>query len=479
MLLLTAIVIVVLVVAGAVTIWLVRANRTHETEARLRTEQLAAQGQKLASLETENFHLRQNALTAAETLRQSQTNRDSLRDEGAKQQAEIATLRTTLDVERKSAHEKLTLLTSAREELSNQFEVLASKILEDKSRRFTEQNQTNLDALIVPLKEKFGEFQQKVTELHDEGVTGRTQFNAQFERLERLNERLSEEATNLVTALKGSGKTQGDWGEKILEIILERSGFTQGIHYLAQHSFSREDDEDKRRARPDIVLNLPGDKQLIIDAKVSLLDYAEYCNSDDETVRQAALARHSASVRRHINGLSEQKYQTLPDIQSLDFVVMFLPVEPALQLIDRDGKLWQEAWRKNVLLATPGTLLFVVRIVDNLWHQEQQKKSVEAIVRRGRALYDKLATFADDLVSVGKKLDEARDAYQEAYDKLAKERGNVIRQAEMLKSLGIKPTKSIPQGMRELAMEQDLFDEPDETLELTASSDPVADQNHD
>src|SRR5271170_3585977 len=138
-------------------------------------------------------------------------------------------------------------------------------------------------------------------------------------------------------------------------------------------------------------------------AKVSLLDYAEYCNSDDETVRQAALARHSASVRRHINGLSEQKYQTLPDIQSLDFVVMFLPVEPALQLIDRDGKLWQEAWRKNVLLATPGTLLFVVRIVDNLWHQEQQKKSVEAIVRRGRALYDKLASFADDLTSVGKK----------------------------------------------------------------------------
>jgi DNA recombination protein RmuC len=480
MLLLTVIVLVVLILAGAIIFWLVRASRTHETETRLHAEQRVAQGQKIASLETENSHLRQNALEMAETLRQSQANRDLLRDDAAKQQAEIAGLSKTLDAERKSAQEKLTLLTSAREELSNQFKSLASDILEEKSKRFTEQNQANLDALIGPLRDKFGEFQQRVADLHDEGLIGRTQFKDQFERLERLNERLSEEATNLVNALKGSGKTQGDWGEKILEIILERSGFTQGIHYLAQQSFSREDDEDKRRARPDIVINLPGDKQLIVDAKVSLLDYAEYCNSNDEAIRQAALTRHSASVRRHIKDLSDQKYQTLPDIQSLDFVVMFVPIEPALHLIDRDGKLWQEAWSKNVLLATPSTLLFVVRIVDNLWHQEQQNKKVKDIVRRGGQLYDKLAAFAKELTNVEKGLDAARSSYDEAYKKLTGQRG-VIHQAEMLKRQGLKPTKALPSAMLDLAMSGepgDLFEEmPEEReplLELAASSDSAA-----
>ena len=228
------------------------------------------------------------------------------------------------------------------------------------------------------------------------------------------------------------------------------------------------------------MINLPGDKQLIVDAKVSLLDYAEYCNSNDEAIRQAALTRHSASVRRHIKDLSDQKYQTLPDIQSLDFVVMFVPIESALHLIDRDGKLWQEAWSKNVLLATPSTLLFVVRIVDNLWHQEQQNKKVKDIVRRGGQLYDKLAAFAKELTNVEKGLDAARSSYDEAYKKLTGQRG-VIHQAEMLKRQGLKPTKAIPSAMLDLAMSGepgDLFEEmPDEReplLELAASSDSAA-----
>jgi DNA recombination protein RmuC len=487
MLLAFVITLVAVLLAGAVLVWIISGNRSRDSESRQRNEQLsvelgrrtaaldaaqttlAARGEQIARLETENAHFRQASQQTIEALQRSEIERDQLRDQTARLLVQIAELNTALDKERAGFQDKLALLTSAREELSNQFEVLASKILEEKSKRFTEQNQANLGNLLTPLKEKFGEFQQKVADLHDEGLKGRTQFKDQFERLERLNERLSEDATNLVNALKGSGKTQGDWGEKILEIILERSGFTQGVHYFAQQSFSREDDEDKRRARPDIVINLPGDKQLIVDAKVSLLDYADYCNSDDEATRQAALSRHSASVRRHIKDLSEQKYQTLPDIQSLDFVVMFVPVEPALQLIDKDGKLWQEAWRKNVLLATPSTLLFVVRIVDNLWHQEQQQKNVEEIVRRGRELYDKLAAFAKDLTEVGKGLDAARGAYDEAYKKLAQGKGNVIRQAEMLKSLGVKPTKALPSAMLDLAM----TGEPGELFEDLPSEEPL------
>ena len=456
MLLLTAIVLVVLVLVGAIILWIVLANRNHQTESRLRAEQLAAE---------------LNRRTAA--LERAEAERERLRDEGAKLQIQIAALRTRNSrTSERNAQEKLALLTSAREELSNQFKSLANDILEEKSKRFTQQNQENLGQLIAPLREKFGDFQQKVESLEKEGVAGRTELKTQIEQLRSLNERLSEDATNLVSALRGSSKAQGEWGEVVLERILESSGLRRDHEYRVQETIFR---EDGRRARLDIIIDLPEGRHLVLDSKVSLNDYSDYCSAGDDTVRDAALARHLASVRKHIRELSQRNYASLYGLNSLDFVVMFVPIEPAFMLaLARDGKLWQEAWEKNILLVSPSTLLFVLRTVAHLWRQEQQEKNVRDIVRRGSELYDKLAAFAKDLTEVGGKLDAARGAYDEAYKKLAEGRGNVIRQAEMLKSLGIKPTKSMPTAMLDLAMEQELFDEPDETadtLELAASSD--------
>lgn len=286
-----------------------------------------------------------------------------------------------------------------------------------------------------------------------------------------LNERLSEDATNLVSALRGSSKTQGEWGEVVLERILESSGLRRDYEYRVQETIFR---DDGRRARLDIIVDLPEGRHLVLDSKVSLTDYSEYCSAIDEAARDAALSRHLASVRKHIRELSQRDYPSLYSLNSLDFVVMFVPIEPAFMLaLSGDGKIWQEAWDKNILLVSPSTLLFVLRTVAHLWRQEQQKRNVQEIVRRGGELYDKLAAFAKDLTDVGRKLDDARGAYDEAYKKLAEGRGNVIRRAEQLRSLGIKPSKAMPTAMLDLAMDQELFDEPDESeapFELSAPS---------
>jgi DNA recombination protein RmuC len=449
MLLLAVLVLFAILIAGAVFLWI---SRSRETELRVRVEQLTAEVAQ-----------RKTALERAEI------DRERLRDQAARLQAETAAHEARLESERAGFQEKMGLLTSAREELSNQFKSLASDILEEKSRRFTEQNQANLGQLIAPLKEKFGEFQQKVESLEKDGVAGRSELKTQIEQLRSLNERLSEDATNLVGALRGSTKMQGEWGEVILEGILESCGLRKNHEYREQETLFR---EDGRRARLDIIIDLPEGRHLVLDSKVSLNDFSDYCNAADDVVREAALARHLASVRKHIRELSQRNYPSLYSLNSLDFVVMFVPIEPAFMLaLARDARLWQEAWDKNILLVSPSTLLFVLRTVAHLWRQEQQKRNVQEIVRRGSELYDKLAAFAKDLTDVGRKLDDAKGAYDEAYKKLAEGRGNVIRQAEILKGLGIKPTKAIPSGMVDLAMEQELFDEPEEadTLELGTS----------
>jgi DNA recombination protein RmuC len=386
------------------------------------------------------------------------------------QRSQLAQMTTTLEAERQQSVEKLTLLTEAREQMTHQFKVLANEILEDKSKRFTEQNQANLDQLLDPLKTRLTEFQAKVEQLRDEGISGRTELKTHIGMLQSMNERLSQDANNLVHALKGSSKTQGDWGEFILERILEASGLRKGYEYRVQESFSR---EDGTRAKPDVIVDLPGGRHLIVDAKVSLLDYNEYCNCDEGMQREAALARHLASVRAHLKGLSDRNYQTLYGLKSLDFVVMFVPVEPAFMLaIARDGSLWQDAWKKSVLLVSPSTLLFVVRTVAQLWDQDTQNRNVEGIFNRGRALYDKLAAFAIDLTAVGTSLDAARRNYDEAFKKLSSGRGSAINQAQMLLKLGVKATKSMPPLMLDAAL-ADPLDE-SESLSLAAETDVEA-----
>jgi DNA recombination protein RmuC len=443
------------------------AQRELSAREAVHNERDAGQREQIARLETGNGHLQETV----EALQGVRSANERLGNEISSLKAQIAELTAKLDAEKNASLEKLAVLTSARKELSDQFEALANRILEEKAKRFTDQNETNLGRLLTPLKEKFGEFQVKVESLEKDGITGRTELKSQIEQLRTLNERLSQDATNLVSALRGSSKTQGDWGEFVLESILESSGLRKGFEYRVQESFTR---EDRSRARLDVILDLPEGRHLVLDSKVSLNDYNDGCAAADDALREAALARHLAAVRTHMRDLSQRNYQALYGLNSLDFVVMFIPIEPAfIAAIGRDNKLWQEAWDKNVLLVSPSTLLFVLRTVSQLWRQEQQTKNVQEIVRRGSELYDKLAAFAKDLTDVGKSLDAARSSYDEAYKKLAQGKGNAIRQAEMLKSLGVKPVKTLQQALPPKILELAFQEDPEEGLEL-AASEPAA-----
>ncbi len=435
------------------------AQREQDDARKEYAERNASQREEIARLSAARSHLEQDGDRAATALEELRAENSRVRNELSTVQTELAALRSSLESEKKNSQEKLALLSEARSELANQFKSLANDILEEKSKRFTEQNQANLGQLLDPLKTKFGEFQQKVESLEKEGITGRTELKSQIEQLRTLNERLSQDATNLVTALKGSSKTQGDWGEFVLENILESSGLRKDYEYRVQESFTR---DDRSRARVDVILDLPEGRHIILDSKVSLNAYNDYCVAEDEATREAALARHLASVRNHIRDLSQRNYPALFELGSLDFVVMFVPIEPAFMLaIARDGKLWQEAWDRNVLLVSPSTLLFVLRTVSHLWRQEQQTRNVQDIVKRGGELYDKLSAFVKDLTDVGKSLDAARVSFEEAQKKLVTGKGNAIRQAEMLKTLGVKPSKSMPPTLVEQSGES-------ESLELTA-----------
>lgn len=382
-------------------------------------------------------------------------------EKGLREQAEVlvgrltseqAELTTRLDAERSQAEEKLTLLLEAKEALSNQFKALANDILEEKAKRFTEQNQTNIGLILEPLKTKLQEFQGKVEEVYVQEGKDRTALAEQVRQLVDLNQSLSQDAKNLTRALKGSSKAQGNWGELVLERVLEASGLRKGEEYDVQESHTR---DDGSRAQPDVVVHLPEDRHLVVDAKVSLTAYEEFASAEDEGDRQGAIKRHLDSIRAHIKGLSDKNYQALYGLKSLDFVLMFVPIEPAFMLaVTHDRELFMDAWQKNVLLVSPSTLLFVVRTVAHLWRQEAQNRNAQDIAKRGAELYDKLVGFVEDLESLGNRLHQAQKEYDAAHSKLTGGRGNVIRQAEMLKQLGVKPTKALPAALVEAAADE-------------------------
>ncbi|MFM0232153.1 DNA recombination protein RmuC [Paraburkholderia sediminicola] len=361
---------------------------------------------------------------------------------------ELTELRTRTDAEKQNSDEKLNLLLEAKETLSDQFKTLATEIFEEKSKRFAEQNQTNLGLLLEPLKTRLSEFQGKVEEVYVQEGKDRSALASQVRQLVELNQVLSQDAKNLTLALKGSAKTQGNWGELILERVLEASGLRKGEEYQVQDSQVR---EDGTRAQPDVVINLPDERKLVVDSKVSLNAYERYASAESDEERAVALRQHVESVRSHIKSLSDKQYQTLYG-RSLDFVLAFVPIEPAFMLaVTNDNELFMEAWRRNVLVVSPSTLLFVVRTVAHLWRQEQQSRNAQDIARRGAELYDKLCGFVEDLQQVGTRLGQAQRAYDLAHGKLTSGRGNVIRQAELLRDMGVKPSKALPQALVESA----------------------------
>jgi DNA recombination protein RmuC len=379
------------------------------------------------------------ARNQVETLHSSQRELESRNSEFAIVNAQ---LKKDLEAQQSSANEKLELLINTRESLVDQFKALSSEILEEKSKRFTEQNAASIGALLAPVKEKLTAFQTKVEEVYRTEGQERSVIGEQLRQLVKLNQALSADAQNLTKALKGDQKTQGTWGEIVLDTVLEQAGLVEGTHYERQSSF---DNDGEGRVVPDIVLRLPGDRQLVIDAKVSLTAYERGASAQSEEDREGFLRQHVLSVRNQIRVLSEKNYQQLYQIKSLDFVLLFIPIEPAFAAaVSNDNQIFREAWDRNVILVSPSTLLFVVRTVAYLWRQETQAKNVQEIARRGAALYDKLCGFVEELQDVGKRIQQTGKAYDAAVRKLAMGDGNVIRQAEMLRDLGVKPSKQLP-----------------------------------
>jgi len=325
---------------------------------------------------------------------------------------------------------------------ANQFKVIAQDILENSTKRLTEQNQVHLGTLLDPLRTRLGDFQQRVEKIAQEDSEKRVELRTQIQQLTALNSALSADAKDLTEALRGSNKTQGNWGEQILERILETAGLLPDVHFVTQDA---QQNDEGRRIQPDVVILLPEDRRIIVDAKVSLLDYQAACDAASEQERLAAIRRHVQSVRTHIKGLSEKRYETAY-VASLDFVVLFVPIEPAfLMAVTEDGTLAEDAWKQNILLVSPSTLLFVLRTVAYLWRQEKQVKKTGEIVERAKSLYVKLNGFVADLEKIGVALGTAQDAYESAFSKLSRGRGNVLRQAQQLEALGIpRPNKLAP-----------------------------------
>lgn len=369
--------------------------------------------------------------------------------------ARISGLEAELRKERENAAEKLALLETAKQALANQFQALAAEILDTKTKSFAEGSQKELGTLLAPLQMQLREFREKVEQAQTDSKTGVTRLETLIGSLGNLNQQLTEEARNLSSALRGSAKAQGDWGEFILRDLLDKAGLREGEEYKFQQSFAGVESEKAERARTvrtDVVLYLPGNRHLVIDSKVSLNAYTDCAGAASEEDRKAALKRHLASMREHVAGLAKAGYHRLPELEAPDFVVMFVPVEPAfLMALQADGELWADAYKQGILLVGPTTLLYVIRIINVLWQQERQARNVKEVMDRGTELYEKFAGFVTDMEVLGDSLKKSGQHYESAMKKLADGRGNLIGQVEKLKKLGLRTTKSIPRKLLDRA----------------------------
>lgn len=331
-----------------------------------------------------------------------------------------------------------------QEKFSIEFKNLANEILEEKSKKFTDQNKINLGEILNPLKERILEFEKKVEATNKESIDRNAALKQELKTLGDLNLKITKDAENLTKALKGESKTQGNWGEFILESILEKSGLIKGREYQVQESFSSADG----RLQPDVIINLPEDKNVIIDAKLSLVAYERYMSAEDETDKQRNLKEHIASVRKHVKDLSGKNYQQLYNVSGLDFVLLFMPVEPAFGLaIQYDDQLFMEAYEKNIVIVSPSTLIATLRTIASIWRQEYQSRNAIEIARQSGSLYDKFKAFTDDLIKVGDGIKTTRKNYELAMNKLTEGKDNLIRKTERLKELGAKASKTIDQRL--------------------------------
>ncbi|PWN06440.1 DNA recombination protein RmuC [Rhodohalobacter mucosus] len=385
-----------------------------------------------------------NSLQETE-LEERENRLEAQRAEKSALETELATLRADYRNLQERLSEQKGELEELQKTFRNEFRNLANDILEEKSKKFTEQNREKLDALLKPLGEKISEFQKRVEDTHREDVKGRSALDQHLKTLRELNQKMSDEARNLTKALKGDTKKQGNWGEVILQRILEKSGLRKGYEYHTQQSSTN---EDGRRLQPDVIVHLPDEKKLVVDSKVSLTAYEKYASAEDTEEQQAALKQHIHSLRAHVKGLGNKNYEQIHGFQSPDFVLMFIPIEPAFGLaMHNDPELYNEAFDKNIIIVSPTTLLATLATIDNVWKQEYQNKNAMDIAERGGALYDKFVLFVESMKDIGNRIQQTQKSYDEAMNRLSEGSGNLVRQTEMLRELGAKASKKLPDAM--------------------------------
>ncbi|WP_228767040.1 DNA recombination protein RmuC [Thiomicrorhabdus heinhorstiae] len=446
------------------TVYIFQQRKVRESEQRFREQELLLIQQQtyleqLPKLEEENSKLneenKQLAALVAEVelltrgseesrrqLQHKEEQLESLRFELKEISQQLSSAQTALEKERQAAEEKLALLDEAKQTMGNEFKVLANQIFDQKQQQFTQSSRDNLSAVLKPMQAALDSFKDRVEKTHKEDLEGRAGLQEQLKQLQALNSQMSQEAQNLTQALKGDNKTQGNWGEMILERLLERSGLRQGLEFEREKSFT---DENGRRLRPDVVLNLPDQKHIIIDSKVSLVHYEQALNAESETKRQQAVKAHLQSLKQHIDALATKRYDHLEVLNAPDFILMFIPVEGAYLLaIEADSRIFEDAFEKRVAVVTPTTLFTSLKTIEQLWRYERQSENTMKLIKRAAEVHDKFAGFVESFEKVGTQFDTAHKTYQRARSQLVSGQGNLIRQAQMLKELAGKTKKEIP-----------------------------------
>jgi DNA recombination protein RmuC len=416
--------------------------------ARAATEYQRGRGEAGADLARLSADLNAAARRESELLQRLDQCTDDLNDlrmQHARSQQDLATMQANLRQEQAQGEQKLALLTEAREALSNQFKALANDILEEKTKRFTEQNKENIGSLLTPLNERIQAFSKQVQDTYEKDSKERLTLEQELKNLQALNTRLNQDAVALTNALTGANnKTQGNWGEMILERVLENSGLQKDREYRVQVSDVLQGEEGNKRYQPDVIIDLPEGKQLVVDSKVSLNAYVRFSTAEDDATRALELRSHIAALRNHIKTLSEKRYQDLYHLNTLDFVFMFVPVEPAYLLaVQHDMGLFNEAFERRIMIVGPSTLMATLRTVASIWRYEYQNQNAQEIARQSGAMYDKFVGFVDSLEKLGKQVDGVRDTWQDAMKKMRDGSGNLISRAERLRKLGIKSNKQL------------------------------------
>lgn len=390
------------------------------------------------------------------TLQEANNEKKKIQSEKEQQGNQIVRYQADLENLQQKHAEQKSELEKLQEKFTKDFEILANKILEDKSKKFTESNKENIENILTPLNKKIREFEEKVEKSQKENISIHAALKEQLLSLQNQNLKITQEAENLTKALKGDSKMQGNWGELVLERVLEKSGLEKDREYSVQQNFTR---EDGSRVLPDVIINMPDGKKMIVDSKVSLTDYERYTNAEEEE-KARFLKDHINSLRKHVEQLSAKKYEDLYEMESPDFVLMFVPIEPAFAIaINEDVSLYNKAFEQNIVIVTPATLLATLRTIDTMWSNEKQQRNAIEIARQAGALYDKFEGFVMDLTKVGKKMDEAKTEYRGAMNKLVEGRGNIVTSIEKLKKMGAKAKKSIPEPILRRAQEDD-YQEP-------------------